>query len=362
MDIDIVLDPEMSPQAIAELAVAAEQMGIRALWSSNYHQYWDCFVSLVPAAMATSRIILGPLAVSPWEQHPLKMANALLSLNEIAKGRAMIAVGGGGGILGAIGWKSSATAEPWPGRHPEKGTRYPDRRVRGVRECLEVLCAARSGKLTMGYRGEIFDINRPFQMKWAQSPGPLLYSCSSGPQMIRMGAQYADGIQVSDFTVDMLPEALAEARTGLTRREHPAADFRIGNFWAWHVKQDKQVSLWEARRELIWRGAVIGKEEHVLRKFCHDDDELQVIMDNWENFRKAFWTRSGNIEGVPPDLVSRLIEGLASAGDLDDLDRELERYRQFQAMGLTELCLRVHDDPMDSLKIIGERVLPALQS
>ena len=39
-----------------------------------------------------------------------------------------------------------------------------------------------------------------------------------------------------------------------------------------------------------------------------------IIMDNWENFRKAFWTRSGDIEGVPPDLVSRLIAGLASAG------------------------------------------------
>ena len=361
MDIDIILDPEMSPRAIAELAVAAEGYGIRALWSSNYHQYWDCYTSLVPAAMATSKILLGPLAVSPWEQHPLKMANALLSLNELADGRAMIAVGGGGGVLGAIGWKASADSAPWPGRHPEKGTRYPDRRVRGVRECLEVLSLASSGKLTMGYPGEIFDINRPFQMKWAKSAGPLLYSCSSGPQMIRMGAQYADGIQVSDFTVDMMPEAIDNLATGFERRGDRPADFRIGNFWAWHIKADREVSLWEARRELIWRGAVIGKEEHVLRKFCHDDDEVGVIMDNWENFRKAFWTKSGQIDGVPPDLVSRLIEGLSSAGGLDELDKEIERYQGFASTGLTELSLRVHDEPMEALKIIGERVVPALQ-
>ncbi len=362
MDIDIILDPEMTPTAIAELAIEAEKLGIRALWSSNYHQYWDCFLSLAPAAQATSRIILGPLALSPWEMHPLKMANALLSLNEIAKGRAMIAVGGGGGILGAIGWKASATADPWPGRHPEKGTRYPDRRVRGVRECLEVLDQARSGELAMGYPGEIFDINRPFQMAWAKSPGPLLYSCSSGPQMIRMGAEFADGIQVSDFTVDMLPEALENVAVGQSRRESPRENFRIGNFWAWHIKTDKETSLWEARRELIWRGAVIGKEEDILRKFCHGDDEVQVILANWENFRKAFWTRSGNIEGVPPDLVSRLVEGLASAGDLSDLDKEIDRYKAFARNGLTELCLRVHDEPMESLKIIGEQVLPALQN
>lgn len=361
MDIDIILDPEMSPPAIAEFAVAAERAGVRALWSSNYHQYWDCFISLVPAAMATSRILLGPLAVSPWEMHPLKMANALLSLNEISGGRAVIAVGGGGGILGAIGWKASADAQPWPGRHPVKKTRYPDRRVRGVREALEVIRLAASGKLSMGYPGEIFDINRPFQMTWAKSPGPLRYSCSSGPQMIRMGAQAADGIQVSDFTVDMLPDALADVARGFEKRGEAPEDFRVGNFWAWHVKQDPEVALWEARRELIWRGALIGKEEHVLRKFCHDDEELRLIMDNWENFRKAFWTRSGDIEGVPPDLVSRLIAGLSSAGGLDALDRELERYRAFAANGLTELCLRVHDEPMAALDIIAEHVIPALR-
>ena len=361
MDVDIILDPQMRPEAIAEFAQAAEGYGIRALWSSNYHQYWDCFVSLVPAAMATSKILLGPLAVSPWEQHPLKMANALLSLNEIAGGRGMVAVGGGGGVLGAIGWKARADGDPWPGRHPEKGTRYPERRVRGVRECLEVLRLAASGKLTMGYPGEIFDINRPFRMDWARCDAPLLYSCSSGPQMIRMGAACADGIQVSDFTVDMMPDTIEQVQAGFARREAAPADFRIGNFWAWHVKADREVSLWEARRELIWRGAVIGKEAHILRKFCHDDEEVGVIMDNWENFRKAFWTNSGQIDGVPPDLVSRLIEGLSSAGGLDDLDREIERYRAFAAAGLTELCLRVHDDPMAALKIIGERVVPALQ-
>jgi 5,10-methylenetetrahydromethanopterin reductase len=86
---------------MAELAVEAEKLGIRALWSSNYHQHWDGFLSLAPAVAATSKILLGPLAVSPWELHPLKLANTLLTLNEMSQGRAMVAVGGG--VLGAIG-------------------------------------------------------------------------------------------------------------------------------------------------------------------------------------------------------------------------------------------------------------------
>ena len=46
---------------------------------------------------------------------------------------------------------------------------------------------------------------------------------------------------------------------------------------------------------------------------------------------------------------------------MDSLDREIERYQAFARAGLTELSLRVHEEPMEALKIIGEHVVPALQ-
>ncbi len=361
MDLDIILEPDVSPAQVAEIAVAAEKIGIRAIWTSNYHQHWDCFLSLAPAAAATSRITLGMLAVSPWEIHPLKMANGLLTLNELSNGRALIAVSGGGGVLGAIGWRAETEGTVWPGYHPVKKTRYPDRRVRGVRECIEILNQARSGEFSPGYDGGTFVISRPFIMNWAQSDDPLIYSCSSGPQMIRMGARVADGIQVSDFTADMIPEAMENIQAGLAKRDETPADFRFGNFWAWHIKEDRDASMYEARRELIWRGAVIGKEEEILMKFLHDEKELGIVMDNWDNFRKACWTRSGNIEGVPEDIVNRMIEGLSSAGNLDDLDAEIDRFKQMRDAGLTELSLRLHDEPMEALGLIRDHVMPALR-
>ncbi|NND54394.1 MAG: hypothetical protein HKN56_05415 [Gammaproteobacteria bacterium] len=179
--------------------------------------------------------------------------------------------------------------------------------------------------------------------------------------MLRMGAHHADAIQFSDFTTDMVPDAIKLVNDELAKRDDAPDEFRFGNFWAWHIKKDREPSMYEARRELIWRGAVIGKEEHILRKFINGDDELDIIMDNWDNFRKACWTRSGDIEGVPEDLVNRLIAGLSSAGGLGALDAELERFRAFRDGGLTELALRLHDDPMEALELIGEHVLPAVQ-
>ena len=361
MDINIILEPDVTPQQFAELAVEAERLGVRAMWSSNYHMHYDPFLSLAPAAAATSKILLGPLAVSPWEMHPLKMANALLTLNEMSNGRAMIAVSAGGGPLGAIAWRPADGAELWPYKNPEKGTVEPDRRVVGVVECIEILQQARSGEFCMGYEGRVFNVRRPFGMMWAKQPGPLIYSCSTAPMMCRMGGRVADGIQISDGTVDMLPDIMEQIRIGQERRETPADDFRIGNFWAWHIKADPEVSMYEARRELIWRGAIIGQMREHIRPFCHDDAEVDNIIDNWESFRVAFRTRSGNIEGVPDDVINRLIAGMASAGGLDAIDREVERYQAMAAAGLTELDLRLFDDPMEGLKLIGEHVLPAVR-
>ena len=136
MDIDIILEPDVSPQQMTELGVEAERLGIRALWSSNYHMHYDAFLALAPVAAATSRIILGPLAISPWEMHPLKMANAVLTLNEMSKGRAMIGVSGGGNILGALGWKARNDGPGWPTVDTATRKGEPDRRLRAMRECI----------------------------------------------------------------------------------------------------------------------------------------------------------------------------------------------------------------------------------
>ena len=185
MQIEIILEPDLRPEQVAELAVAAEGYGIRALWHSNYHAHWDPFVTLVPAALATKKILLGVLAVSPYEFHPLKMANSILSLNEISKGRAMLAVGGGGAVLSSIGTTIDF-----------KKLRI----VRGVREAVEILKSATTGKFSMGYQGEIFQVTRPHKMGWAKSRPPRIYTCSTAPQMLRMGAEVADGLQMSDVS------------------------------------------------------------------------------------------------------------------------------------------------------------------
>jgi hypothetical protein len=59
--------------------------------SSNYGWALDPFFALSLLAHQSSHIRLGPMAISPAELHPLKMANLLFSLNELSGGRAIAA-------------------------------------------------------------------------------------------------------------------------------------------------------------------------------------------------------------------------------------------------------------------------------
>ncbi len=44
MDVDLILEPDLTPNQITELGQAAEKYGIRAIWTSNYFAHWDAFI------------------------------------------------------------------------------------------------------------------------------------------------------------------------------------------------------------------------------------------------------------------------------------------------------------------------------
>jgi hypothetical protein len=177
--------------------------------------------------------------------------------------------------------------------------------------------------------------------------------------MLEMAGRVADGTQMSDVTPEKIGHHMEHLRKGLAERKAPAGDFRIGNFWAWHIKEDVAKSMYEARRELVFRGELLppkyDMEPYVTA------EERQLVIDKWQNFAKAFWTRSGVIEDVPESIVNRLIAACSSAGGIPDIGAQIERFRVFERAGLTELSIRLFDEPMAGLKIIAQHVLPKFE-
>lgn len=335
MRIDVILESNNPPERILELGKLAEEQGLGGVWVSNMNDARDPFINFVPLAMATSRIRLGPIAVSPFELHPLKMASSLLTLNEVAKGRAQIVVGGGGGTATAMGAK-------------------PTRVVRAVRECVEILRLGATGQ-PVRYAGEMFQV-KWYNPAWVEHGPPRIYAGANGPQMLRSAPRYADGIMVSDFVVDHVRRARATIDASLAEAGRDPAAFPVNNFWAWHVKETREEAEREARIWLTVRGTLYPPYINEVL----EPDEADVVNRNIGAFIRAYNRKSDVIEGVPGDIVRRLVQRCTSACAIADLDQEIERLRSFRAAGLTEIALRIYENPAETIRLLGQRVVPAL--
>jgi len=335
MRIDLILESNNSPERIAELAKLAEDNGLGGIWVSGMLDGRDPFALFVKAALATKQIKMGPIAISSYELHPLMMAKSLLTLNEYSNGRAQMTVGGGGGTATAMNMKF-------------------DRRVRRMRESLEILELAAKGE-PMNYEGDVFQI-RNYNPFWAKSTPPTVYASANRAQMLRMAAKTAQRVMLSDKIVQQVAEAktlISETRIDAGLSAEP---FGLTNFWAWHVKTTREEAVREARIWLALRGVLL-RANH---EYFMTSEECDIVDEHRQAFFKALARKTHEIEGVPEHIIETLVENLTSTCAVDELDKEIDRLQQFADAGLTEIALRIYDKPEDTIRLLGERVVPAL--
>lgn len=335
MRIDLMLEPHYSADEMVKLGRLAEHYGIGAIWVPNNIASRDPYVNFVPLAERTERILIGPAAVSPFELHPVRMANQLLTFNEISRGRAQIVVGAGGGTLEAMGIK-------------------PQRMVRAVRECVEMLRLAASGK-PGGYKGELFRMAW-MDATWAKQPAPPIWVGANAPQMLRMGARCGDGIMISDFTPKRVYWVREIIDPVLREAGKDPATFPLNNAWAWHVKESAEAAQREARIFLTVRGTI-------WEPYVHDvlpPEEAQVVIRNQGAFVRAYQRKSPEVEGVSEAIMRRLVDHGVSASPVAEIEREIERLREFRRAGLTSISLILYGDAEAAIRVIGEKVVPAL--
>lgn len=337
MQVQIFLEAGIPPAEVAELGALAEAAGIAALWASSFPARREPFMCLAALAARQPSLQLGVVPVSPYELHPLKIADSLLTLNELSGGRGAITVGGmGHSVMRVTGL-------------------VPARRVRAVRECVEILRAAATGQ-PVDYQGEIYQLSN-YHADWAVSEPPQLYVGANGPAMLTMAGRVADGVMLSDVPLSRMAEVEARLQEGRATGSLAHRPFRIANFFAWHIKEDRQAAIAEARMELIWRGLL---QPWHTAPFLGDADAAFVDQHR-PAFLQAFLARSAHIEGVPERIIEALVDHLTFTGSPDDIGAIVLQLKEFAQAGLDEVTLKIHGDAREAIRLIGTHLVPQLQ-
>ena len=336
MDIDLVLDSQLPPSQLAELGLLAERYGIHAIWCASYLDGRDPFSNLAELARVSSRIRIGPIALSPYELHPFRIAMALLTLNEICPGRAQAIIGGGGEVVMALEVDRS-------------------RRVRAVREAIDIVKGAVTQR-PFSYHGELYTIN-DYDPQWVTAPPPTVYAAANRPQMLKMSARASDGIMMSDLSPTLARSAVDAVRGHLQTFGRDPGQFHFNNFMAWYVYDDLAEARHEAKR---WIGFRAIFREYMMREFMSAEDFATVMKFIPEVYAMAA-KDADSVPGLPDRLLDDCVDHLTLTSSTDNLDPVIEHLLELKAAGCTQISLELKKHQAHGIRLIGERVIPALR-
>jgi 5,10-methylenetetrahydromethanopterin reductase len=165
------ITPGMSPGEVVELARLVEQAGFDRLGISDVVFWPDCLMLQALCAAATERVQIGSMVTNPYSRHPVVLAGALATLQEISGGRAFCGIGVGAGL------------EPI-------GIDYP-RPVLALRETIGVLRALLAGE-EVTFRGETVEVSASRLVRPVpDAPVPIAVGTRS-KQVMMLAGELAD--------------------------------------------------------------------------------------------------------------------------------------------------------------------------
>jgi 5,10-methylenetetrahydromethanopterin reductase len=198
-DISISSDGRDAPDLLAAKTAAGEAGGASTLWIANHLFLRDPIALATLALSQTTRLRVGLMAVNPFTIHPVQVAMAAATLDELFPGRVVLCLGvGAPADLKAVGIDASKP-------------------LKAMREALEATRSLLSGE-TVKLAGDSFRIDNR-RLATGGRPVPLVLA-ASGPQMLELAGAAADGALISAGTsVEFVERTLEHLHRGAKGRK-----------------------------------------------------------------------------------------------------------------------------------------------
>jgi coenzyme F420-dependent glucose-6-phosphate dehydrogenase len=314
---------EFPPSVLLEQAIAAERAGFEGIACSDHFAPWfpdgesgNALVWLGAVGQRTD-VPLGT-AVTPvtHRYHPGVIAQAFMTLEELYPGRVFLGAGSGEAL------NETPLGMSWPA--PGESLERFDRGLEAIRRLWD-------GE-TVTLDGGWFQL-REAKLYTRAASRPKLYISAFGPKAARIAARHGDGLwtlgdpEKTPAIIDAYRSACAEHG-----REPGEIILQTGIAWA------------ESEREVIagarrWKPTQMPE---VYREDIHDPAEMQRLAD--ERLSDESFARRGF-------LVSA------------DVQEHVRRLQAMAELGASVICTQLvgQADPLGTIGIYGEQVLPALR-
>jgi len=303
----------------------AENLGFNMmLLGESQLFYADIYISMVLAALNTSRMKIGPGVTNLKTRDLTVTARGMISLNKISGGRAVLGLGSGDTALARIGQKGSAVSE--------------------VERGVKILKSLVSGEVTL-YNG--LDVKMG---DGRHSPIPI-YLSAEGPRMLELAARVADGIIVgSGITKDVLTWTQAHLQKGFTARRAHRPDIVLALACCIDEDREKAGRLVRLRLANRARHALAASIESVPMKHL---PEVKTLLENFNVFGSVDNPRNTRL------ISDYIVNRFCVYGTPEDC---VSKFKEIKEMGVSSVMLDFRRDIIsEQMELFAKRVLPKVE-
>lgn len=328
--------PHQSLESFIDAVQRADRYGFARIGTSDTQWHnMDCFIALTLMALNSEQAEIGPRVTNPVTREPSVMASAMVSLELISKGRAVLTMGRGDSSVHNIGRKPATV---------EETREY----VIAVRELLE------NGEAI--YRGNHNRFVWPRQEMRRRIP---ICVTAEGPRMLRLAGQIGDQVLIgTGVTTEVVEASLQELHDGARQAGRNPADLEL--WWA------PRLSIAENREKAVKNimASIASAGNHALRSTLAGKQIPDSLKANLRRFHQEYdYSQHGVKTGKNAQLVDQLglteyfLDRFAVAGSPTDI---VERIRALARLGLNNFWFSSPGDDPSALDLMGTKVLPRI--
>lgn len=305
---------------LVRLAALADEVGFDAVWFPHDPFMKHAWVMAAAVAEHTSRVQIGPVQTTPYLNEPSEAATFLATLDELSGGRA---------VLG-YGLHTDEMVE-WVGFDASD-------RVERIRVSVEAVRSLLGGETL---RDEWYLRFEPVR------PDPPIYVTPFGRDLLELSGEIGDGSLPLVMPPAAAPGVVEAIHTGARRAGRDPAEVDIAACVWLSVAEDG--------------GAAAASLRPIIAYFAPYflDEQLAPVgltREDFEPVRQAI--AAADYDRAAAAITDDMLR-LAIVGTPDDAIAAIE---QLAADGVTQVCLGgpLGPDPAAAVRLIGERVIPAL--
>lgn len=317
-----------SVDQIVRLAMLAEESGFDCVWYCHDLFKRHAWVVLSAIAANTKRVRIGPAIVNPYTANPAEIAMAIVTLDELSAGRAVLGIGAGASEF--LSWIGLET------RRPLTRTREA---IQIVRNLIADRRTAFEEKEFTHWMKEAYLRLRPLREKIP------VYIGAHGFRMLELIGEIGDGGLPSLFPPEFAIRAMESIRRGARRANRDVSDIDISGC-IWFSLSDNTD---EAKKAL--RGLIAYYGPHLAPVMIR---EIDLHPTDFDPIRDAVKKR--DLE-TAKTLVTEKMMRLAIFGSPEECVHRLE---ELERNGITQVNIGppLGPRPEEAIRAIGSRIIP----